>query len=66
MFLKSKRNLFKQTKKEMNTLNAEYELMAMNNKLKSSEKSKSIQQKSDDFKKRKSEREKHFKIIRSK
>lgn len=61
-----KRSLFKQTKKEMNKLNTEYELMSLNNDLKSSEISKSIQRKSDDFKKRKNEREKHFKIIRSK
>lgn len=66
MILKPVKRLIKQTKKEMLTLNDEYENMVKSNRLKSREFRNSIQKKSDEFNKRKEERSTHFNFIRNK
>ena len=66
MILKSTKKLYEQTFKEMTSLNDEYEHMVKNNRLKSTEIRNSIQKKSNDLNKRKTERSKHFDFIRNK
>jgi len=50
----------------MESLNNEYEKMAISNKLKSSDIRKSIQKKSNELNKHKAERSKYFNFIRNK
>lgn len=64
--VKSPITFIKQVKKEIGTMNSEYEKMAIDNKLKSSEIRNSIHQKSEKFKHIKTNRAKMFGPIRSK
>jgi Sec-independent protein translocase protein TatA len=66
MILKPLRKMIVQTKKEMSTLNDEYENMVKSNRLKSKEIRNSIQKKSNEFNKRKADRSSHFNFIRNK
>ena len=66
MVLKLTKKLFEQTKKEMTSLNDEYEGMVESNRYKSTEIRNSINKKSNEFNKNRENRSKHFDFIRKK
>lgn len=66
MVLKLTKKLFEQTKKEMSSLNDEYEHMVESNRYKSTEIRNSINKKSNEFNKNRENRSKQFNFIRNK
>jgi hypothetical protein len=60
------RNFITKVKKEIGTMNSDFEAMSYKNKSKSAEIRNSIKKKSEDFNQLKEKRSKHFNSIRNK